>query len=331
MNSNTIGGGHRLVVTGASGTLGRNIIAEVLGWNQVAVLALVRAHSKTVPMPPNVIIREVDFDDRSQVESVLRQFNPTCVVHCAASGMQFRRPAWFEMVRFNVDVSLNLCESVSRIPGCRFIFISTGLAYRDQGRPLREDDALDTQHPYGASKAAADILIRSAAAEFGVPLTVFRPFSFSGLGDNTSRLFPSLLRAAAAREPFHMTSGDQVRDHCAVTDIAHGVSRSILMDAWAGEGGRVFNLGSGRNLPLRALVEGVAAELELPVELHFGERLLNKFEPKHLVADTSRAQAELGWSPRVNFAYAVWQLAHESFPNLKLKQPIKWLNPAPQS
>ena len=322
-----VGRHHRLVVTGASGTLGRNVIAKVLGWNQseVAVLALVRAHSKMVPMPPNVTIQEVDFADRQQIDAALQQFNPTCVVHCAASGMQFRRPAWFDMVRFNVDVSLNLCESVSRVSGCQFIYISTGLAYRDQKRPLRENDALDTQHPYGASKAAADILIRSAAAEFGVPLTVFRPFSFSGLGDTSSRLFPSLLRAAEARQPFHMTAGDQVRDHCAVADIAQGVSQAVLQRAQSPEQAKVFNLGSGSRKPLRSLVEDVVSELGLVIELSFGGRPLTKFEPKHLVADITCAQAELDWRPRVNFAYAVWQLARESFPSLNLKQPTQWL------
>lgn len=323
--TNVSGRSHRLVVTGASGTLGRNVITEVLGWNQITVLALVRANSKTVPMPSNVIIQEVDFADRLQLDGVLRKFNPTCVVHCAASGMQFHRPAWFDMVRFNVDVSLNLCESVSRISGCHFIYISTGLAYRDQGRPLHEDDALDTQHPYGASKAAADILIRSAAAEFGVPLTVFRPFSFSGLGDTSSRLFPSLLRAAVARQPFHMTTGDQVRDHCAVTDIAHGVSQAILQDAHSREGAKVFNLGSGELISLRQLVEGTVTELGLAIDLSFGGRQLTRFEPKYLVADTARTHAELGWRPRINFAYAIWQLAQESFPSLKIKQPRQWL------
>jgi nucleoside-diphosphate-sugar epimerase len=190
---------------------------------------------------------------------------------------------------------------------------------------LREEDALDTQHPYGASKAAADILVRSAAAEFGVPLTVFRPFSFSGPGDTSSRLFPSMLRAAAEKRPFHMTSGQQVRDHCAVGDIAHGVSRAILQAAEASKSARIYNLGGGSTMPLRPLVESVVEELGLTLDLSFGERELTRFEPKHLVADTARAQAELGWHPRLNLAYAIWQLAQESFPSLNLKQPTQWL------
>ena len=314
----------RLVLTGITGTLGRNLIEEVQGWPDVKVLALLRAGSSPTKTFPATEYEEIEFFDKERIAATLQRFQPTCVIHCAASGMAFLRPAWFDMIRFNVDVTLNFCESVSRIPGCHFVFISTGLAYRDQGRPLREEDPLDTQHPYGASKAAADILVRSAAAEFGVPLTVFRPFSFSGLGDTSSRLFPSLLRAAADKRPFIMTAGEQVRDHCAAGDIAHAIALAILQGPASGQPAQIFNLGSGSVQPLRPLVEGVIEQLGLDVSLRFGEKALSPFEPKHLASDIGRARAQLQWEPRVNFAYAVWQLAQESFPSLKLTEPRQW-------
>ena len=229
------------------------------------------------------------------------------------------------MERLNVEASLQLCESVSRIPGCQFIYISSGLAYREQGRPLREEDPLGSRHPYGAIKAAADILICSAGAALGMPVIVFRPFSFSGPGDTGTRLFPSLLRAAAEGRPFPMTSGEQVRDYCPVGDIARGVSLAIRCPAGHGTGVRVLNLGSGSSLPLRPLVERVVNELKLTVQLGFGDKEPVEFEPRHLVADISRAHAELGWRPRLNLAYAVWQLGQESFPALRLRQPNQWL------
>lgn len=318
-------GTHRLVITGITGTLGRNLLEELRGWSQCKILALVRPSSRLAKELGEVSHRRIDFFDKDAITAVLTEFQPTCVVHCAASGMEFRRPVWFDMVRFNVDVSLNLCESVSHIAGCRFAYISTGLAYRDQGRALREDDALDTQHPYGASKAAADILVRSAAAEFGVPLTVFRPFSFSGLGDSSSRLFPSLLRAALAKQPFPMTAGDQVRDHCAASDIAHAIAQSIQHGPEAGQAARIFNLGSGSSEPLRPLIERVVQELGLEVSLQFGARSLSQFEPRHLVADIAAAQAGLNWRSRHNFAFAIWQLARESFPALEVRRPREWL------
>jgi nucleoside-diphosphate-sugar epimerase len=214
-----------------------------------------------------------------------------------------------------------MCECISEIPGCQFIYISTGLGYRDQGRSLRESDPLDTEHPYGASKAAADMLMRAAAAEFGVPLVVLRPFSFSGVGDTSNRLFPSLLRAAAEKKPFDLSPGDQIRDHCAARDIARGIAQAVVRRQALGDGTQVFNLGSGSTISLKVLVCDVVEQIGLDVRLNFGARDYARFEPKCLAADISRAKELLHWRPSTNFAFAIWELARESFPELKTKQP----------
>jgi UDP-glucose 4-epimerase len=315
------GQGHRFIVTGATGTLGRNLLELVADWPKTETLALLRPNSAPEKKFDHVRYQNVDFFRREEVAAVIKQFQPTSVLHCAASGMRFPRPEWFELIRFNVDVTLHLCESVSQIPGCQFVYISTGLSYRDQGRPLRESDPLDTEHPYGASKAAADMLMRAAAAEFGVPLVVLRPFSFSGAGDTSTRLFPSLLRAAAEKKPFDLSPGDQVRDHCAAGDIAHGITQAVLMRRGLGAGTHVFNLGSGSTVCLKELVQDLVEQIGLDVRLNFGARDYARFEPKYLAADISQARELLQWQPRSNFPHAIWELARESFPSLKLKEP----------
>jgi nucleoside-diphosphate-sugar epimerase len=314
----------RVVVTGVTGTLGRHVAEELASRSDVQVLAPVRATSQIGKAIPRVRYERVDFLERNSLAPVISAFQPSAIVHCAATGMQLPRPGWEELVRFNVEVSVRLCELAARLAGCHFVFVGTGLAYRDTGRALSESDALDSMHPYAASKAAADMLVRSAAAALGVPLTVLRPFSFSGPGDVGSRLFPSLLRAAESGQPLDLSPGDQVRDHCAVADIAHGVVLAAAGQA-SPEEAQVFNLGSGRTVPLRQLVEGLVGELGLKVTLNFGARARTPFEPKYLVADISRARQSLGWQPKTNFTYAIWQLAQESFPTLALKQPTRFI------
>jgi len=309
----------KIVVTGASGTLGSRILDQFAGCPNTQVLALLRKESRIRQEYENVRFERVDFFDRATLAETIRAFRPDTLIHCAASGVQFPRPQWFDMLRFNIDVSIHLCECIAAIPQCHLIFISTGLAYRETGGPLRESDALDTCHPYGASKAAGDMLVRAAASEFGVPLTVFRPFSFTGLADDGNRLFPSLLRAAMSGTPLELSPGDQVRDHCAVDDVAHAIARAALDERR--EPLRIFNLGSGSTVTLRALVEEVVETLQIPVQLQFGARPYARFEPMHLVADASHARECLGWSPRISLPHAVWQLANASFPLLNLRQP----------
>ena len=308
-----------IVLTGASGTLGARVLAQLAERDDVRVLALLRRESRIRDPWNSVCFERVDFFDRRAIAAVLADFRPDCVIHCAASGVQFPRPQWFDLVRFNIDVSIHLCECVAEIPDCHFVYISTGLAYRETGRALHEDDALDTLHPYGASKAAADMLVRSAAGEFGVPLTVFRPFSFTGISDDGSRLFPSLLRAALNGAELALSPGLQCRDHCAVDDVARAIVEAALDSRRTPL--RIFNLGSGRAVSLRELVEEVVDRLGLRVKLNFGARPYAGFEPMHLVADTTRVRESLGWEARTSVAHAVWQLARTSFPELPVREP----------
>jgi nucleoside-diphosphate-sugar epimerase len=317
---------HRIVLTGASGTLGSNFVRLVGSREDVRVLALVRSEALELSAWPSVSVAEVDFYDTCSLHTLIEAFRPTCILHCAATGMIFPRPRWFDLIRFNVIVSMGLCECAARIPGCQYIYVSTGLAYREQGRPLREDDPLDSMHPYGASKAAADHIVRAAAEEFSVPLTIFRPFSFTGLGDDRTRLFGTLLAAAQTGEPMLLTEGTQIRDHCSARDIAEALlasidQRPVSPDALP----RIFNIGSGRLISLRALVETVVEELGLRVDLRFGARQFSRLEPRHLVADTSVIRSEFGWEPRHNVAHAVWELARASFSSLRLREPLEEL------
>lgn len=314
---------HRVVLTGASGALGRNFLHVVADRPDVHVLALLRDASREPPQQERLQFARVDFNDPLMLSRSIEAFAPTCVVHSAATGMSFPKTRWFSLIRFNVDVSINLCQCVSLLPKCHFIYISTGLAYRDQGRALHEDDPLDTRHPYGASKAAADMLVRSAAAEFGVGLTVLRPFSFTGLWDDRGRLFPTLLRAAAEYGAVDLSPCDQVRDHCSARDIAAGIAAAMESSEHGRSDARIYNLGSADHSPLRHVIKTVVEEIGLDVRLNFGARDYARYEPMFLSADISRAADEIGWTPQHNLAHAVWQLACESFPHLAVKEPRK--------
>jgi len=310
----------RILLTGASGTLGRNFVEAVGSDPTLEILSVLREESRPCAKYASVQEVRTDLSDRRSVTRIVAGFSPHTIVHCAATGMEFPRTEWFDLIRFNVDFTINLCESAAACGGSHFIYVGTGLAYRPLKRPLNEADTLDTLHPYGASKAAADMLVRAAAAEFRLPLTVLRPFSFTGLGDDRFRLFPSLLRAAVERRPLQLTSGAQVRDHISARDVA-GAIVAAIGNMPGLEEPQIFNIGGGCMESVKQMVEGVIAELEIPVDLEFGAKSPGKFEPACLVADNSKAADQLGWCPRHRLAHAVWELAGESFPELTLREP----------
>jgi UDP-glucose 4-epimerase len=276
-----------------------------------------RAILKQLDHQPGVAV--LALNQRGEFESALRKFEPTAVIHAAATGMQEPRPEAATLIQVNVELPVRVAEAAGQTPHCHFVYISSGLAYKETGRPLTENDSLGTDHPYGASKAEAEKRVLRVTRAKRIPLTIIRPFSFTGEGDFGTRLFPSLLRSAAERRPFQMSSGDQVRDHSSVSDIARGVIAASQQ--LENESLRIFNLGSGDRRPVRELVTSVVNELELDVRLDFGSRAKAPHEPMFMVADTTCAQNQLRWYPHVTVQRAVWELARFSFPALEPKEP----------
>jgi UDP-glucose 4-epimerase len=295
--------------------LGRALLRQLAQRTDMSVTALYR-RAPALPSE-NITSATIDPNDQKKVAALLNDLRPTFFVHAAAGGMQVPRPDTATLKQATVQLPLQLIEAVKELGNCRFVHISTGLAFKDQGRPLREDDPLESMHPYGASKAEADDELRRFASANNVALTIVRPFSFTGVGDFGTRLFPSLLQSAIDQKPFEMSPGDQVRDHASVDDIAAGIVAALEVEPG------IFNLGAGDTRTLRELVNAVVDELGLEVELRFGARPYAPGEAMFLVPDLTRARQELKWAARENVAHAVWRLAQESFPLLKMKEPAR--------
>ena len=312
----------RILLTGGNGTLGYNILKQLANDERYQVVAPLRNIQSPVVqiLSGKVQFIQHDLSDAIHTAQIFERVSPTVVVHCAASGLRPPRGSWFELMQFNVVSTMRLFQMNCRLDHeSHFIYLSTGLAYREQGRPLTEEDPLETLHPYGASKAASDLMLQAAAAEFNRKLTIIRPFAFTGLHDGGKRLFPLILEAAVEGKDLGLTSGTQIRDFCSVNDIAAAAVRVIECEQQPLI--EKFNLGSGLSLPLRRVIEQVCKELGLCSRLVFGQSQMHPYEPSFSVANITHANERLGWKPKTSLAFAVWELAQETAPTLQLKRP----------
>ena len=129
----------RVLVTGASGTLGYNIVRQLGAMHsKTHVHVLMRTLDETLFGDlANVDLEQVDMADFEASKQAVLAFQPNAIIHCAASGVRPSKIGWFEQIHLNVSATVALFQASCEIPDCHFIHVSTGLVYSEQDRPCR--------------------------------------------------------------------------------------------------------------------------------------------------------------------------------------------------
>jgi CDP-glucose 4,6-dehydratase len=183
----------------------------------------------------------------------------------------------------------------------RVVVASSDKAYGAHDElPYREDFALKPSYPYDVSKAATDMIARSYAATYGMPVAVTRLANVYGPGDvNWARLIPDSARALVRGErPVIRSDGTPERDYLYVEDAAAAyMAVAGSLDDPANHG-RAWNAGSGEPVSVldvvRRLIGVSGRELEPDVRgtgVPHGE-----IDRQYL--DSTAIRDELGWAPR---------------------------------
>lgn len=201
-----------------------------------------------------------DLADHQALLRILNEYGVTTVFHLAAQAIVAvanRSPlSTFET---NVRGTYNLLEAARLAPTVdRVVVASSDKAYgQHEELPYREDAKLQPTFPYDTSKAAADLIARSYAETYELPVAVTRLANVYGGGDfNFSRLVPETVRAIIEnRAPIVRSDGSPERDFIFVADavdayltIADGLSDPANR-------GQAFNAGAGRPWSVREIVD----------------------------------------------------------------------------
>jgi CDP-glucose 4,6-dehydratase len=225
------------------------------------------------------------------------------VFHLAAQtivGVARRSPV--ETLEVNVRGAWNVFEACRAHGVARTVFASSDKAYGSSPElPYREDFPLRAAHPYDASKAAADVIARSYARAYDVPLAVTRFANVYGGGDlNFSRLVPETVVAVLdGRPPVIRSDGSPERDFLHVDDAVSAylaIAAALDRDGAAGE---AFNAGGERPHSVREVVEAIAGIAGAEVEPDFQGGGTPDGEIDRQFVDSAKLRELTGWAPRV--------------------------------
>jgi CDP-glucose 4,6-dehydratase len=241
------------------------------------------------------------------------------VFHLAAQTIVgVARESPLETLEVNVRGAWNVFEACREHGVARVVFASSDKAYGTSTElPYREDFPLRAANPYDASKAAADIVARSYAHAYGLPLAVTRFANIYGGGDlNFSRLIPETAIAILdGRPPQIRSDGSPERDFLHVDDaVSAYLAIAEALDSGRAQG-EAFNAGGEHPHSVREVVDLIAGASGTDIEPEYLGTGTPDGEIDRQCVDSTKLRELTGWRPEVDLRIGLqrtldWYAAH---------------------
>lgn len=292
-------------VTGATGLVGSWLVKNLIGAG-ADVVCLVRdrvpqSELERSHLTDRIKVVRGDVFDQRLLERALGEYEVNTIIHLAAQtivGIANRNPvSTFET---NIGGTWALLEASRRSPTVKQIVLaSSDKAYGDQEQlPYDETTPLQGQHPYDVSKSCADLLAKTYAVSYGLPVAITRCGNFYGGGDlNWNRVVPGTIRSILrGQRPVIRSDGEYVRDYFYVED---GAAAYMLLAERLAENpslrGEAFNFSNEIQLTVRQLVDKILKLMGSTLVPDVQNQATNEIRRQYLSAEKARRM--LAWAP----------------------------------
>ncbi|WP_274032878.1 dTDP-glucose 4,6-dehydratase [Streptomyces sp. MMBL 11-1] len=297
----------RILVTGGAGFVGSHYVRTMLaqgypGYERADVTVLDKlsyaGNAENIPLGhPRLHLVKGDVCDAPLLNELLPGHD--AVVHFAAESHVDRSldaPAVF--TRTNVVGTQTLLDACLNAGVERVVHISTDEVYGSIAEgSWHEESPLLPNSPYAASKAAADLTVRSYWRTFGLDVSITRCSNTYGPYQHPEKAIPRFTTNLLEGEPIPLYgSGRNVRDWIHVDDHA----RAVQLVLTKGSAGGIYHVGGGHELTNLDLAEHLLAlcGADRSMIRHVTDR---KGHDLRYSLDGSKARTELGFTPRVGF------------------------------
>lgn len=233
-----------MLVTGGLGFIGSNFVNRQIGAYNITVLDKVDECSnlKNVDMDQITFVKG-DICDVDLVNLILVTYNIDTIVHFAAETHVDK--SFGNSLRFtnsNILGTHTLLECARHYGKLKlFLHISTDEVYGSSDCKSREDDKHEPTNPYAATKAAAELLVKSYHISFGLPIVITRSNNVFGPQQYPEKLIPKIIMRLSNNETCEIHGdGSNKRSYLHVDDVCNALDIIITR----GEIGKTYNIGS---------------------------------------------------------------------------------------
>jgi dTDP-glucose 4,6-dehydratase len=294
----------KILVTGGAGFIGSNFIRYILALGRKYTVVnydkLTYAGNlvnlEQVSGHPNYRFVKGDICDAPFLESAMRGCD--AVVHFAAESHVDRsiyEPS--PVIRTNINGTFTLLEVARKLSISRFVQISTDEVYGDipTAQFADEKSPLQPSSPYSASKAGADLLVRSYVRTYNFPAVITRSSNNYGPYQFPEKFVPLMITNALNEKVLPVYGdGKQQRDWLHVEDNCRG----ILTVLEKGEIGEVYNIG-GLDLEENIILARRILQLTGKPESLLAYVQDRPGHDRRYALNCKKIKDELGWKPLI--------------------------------
>ena len=299
----------RVFVTGATGFLGANLVTRLVK-EQAAVVCLQRDAVQPnsfdlFGLRDKVTVVHGDVQDLSLLQRILNEYEIDSVFHLAAQAIVgAANSSPISTFETNVRGTYMLLEACRLSPSVkRVVVASSDKAYGSNTTlPYREDLPLHGTFPYDVSKSCTDLLARSYALTYDLPVVVTRSANIYGPGDiNLSRIIPGTIVAVLKNEsPIIRSDGTPLREFIFVDDVVSAYL--TLAENISRAKGEAFNIGSDRPVQILELTNRIidlaGSNGDIEPRIMLKSKIEHEIDAQYLSAD--KIHSLLDWRAEVD-------------------------------
>ncbi len=293
----------KALIIGAAGFVGGYLadhLQNECGWS-----VCVTKMPQEVCLIENVEIYNLDILEKQAIEQLLEQVAPDYIFHLAAQSsvaVSWKRPDL--TVDVNIKGCVNVLEAIRNMEKKpRVLLIGSGEEYgpvKQEENPVKETQMLQPGNIYAATKVCQNMIGKIYADAYQMDVMMVRAFNHIGPKQAPLFVVSDFCKQVAEiekgqKEPvMYVGNLSAMRDFTDVRDIV----RAYAMLIQRGTAGETYNVGSGKAIEIRELLNKILQLSTKEIKVEIDEKKLRPVDVKIVEADVSKLVEETGWARR---------------------------------